>query len=124
MPGRSLPCQSHRPNSLPQTPASDTHSTHNTQPSLPQGDIFLHAGDLTQSGTLLEVCDALAWLSVQSHPVKIFVVGNHDAALADPATRAYLRETYPELTYLENDEVQVTVRRHALRIYGSPYTPQ
>ena len=103
---------------------SDTHNTHGTQPPLPAGDILLHAGDLTQSGTLSELCDALAWLSVQPHPVKVFIAGNHDAALAEPETRAYVRQAYPALTYLENEVVQVTVQRHTLRIYGSPYTPQ
>ncbi|KAF8132916.1 metallophosphoesterase domain-containing protein 1 [Boletus edulis] len=103
---------------------ADTHNTHSAQPPLPEGDILLHAGDLTQSGTLPELCDALAWLSVQPHPIKIFIGGNHDGALAEPETRAYIRQAYPALTYLENDVVQVTVRHHTLRIYGSPYTPQ
>ena len=103
---------------------SDTHNTHGTQPPLPPGDILLHAGDLTQSGTLLELCDALAWLSVQPHLVKIFIAGNHDGALAEPETRAYIRQAYPALVYLDNDVADVTVRRHTLRIYGSPYTPQ
>ncbi|KAF8122353.1 metallophosphoesterase domain-containing protein 1 [Boletus edulis] len=103
---------------------TDIHNTHNAQPPLPGCDILLHAGDLTQSGTLPELCDALAWLSVQPHPVKIFIGGNHDGALAEPETRAYIRQAYPALTYLENDVAQVTVRHHTLRIYGSPYTPQ
>ncbi|KAH0826319.1 putative metallo-dependent phosphatase [Lanmaoa asiatica] len=103
---------------------ADTHNTHRTQPPLPPGDILLHAGDLTRSGTLPELCDALTWLSVQPHPIKMFIAGNHDGALAEPETRAYVREAYPALTYLENDVVEVTVRRRTLRIYGSPYTPQ
>ncbi|KAF8122369.1 hypothetical protein EV363DRAFT_1142333, partial [Boletus edulis] len=103
---------------------ADTHNTHNAQPSLPGGDILLHTGDLTQSGTLPELCDALAWLSVQPHLVKIFIGGNHDGALAERETRAYIRQAYPVLTYLENDFVQVTLRHHTLRIYGSPYNPQ
>ena len=99
-------------------------NTHGTQPLLPPGDVLLHAGDLTQSGTLPELCDALAWLSMQSHPVKVFIAGNHDGALAEPETRAYIHQAYPALTYLENDAVEVTVRGRTLRIYGSPYTPQ
>lgn len=102
---------------------SDTHNTHGSQPPLPAGDILLHAGDLTQSGTLPELCDALAWLSAQSHPIKVFIAGNHDTALAEPGTRVYVRSTYPALAYLENDVIQVTVRGHTLRIYGSPHTP-
>ncbi|KAF8121274.1 hypothetical protein EV363DRAFT_1568884 [Boletus edulis] len=103
---------------------ADTHNTHNAQTSLPGGDILLHTGDLTQLGTLPELCDALAWLSVQPHLVKIFIGGNHDGALAEHKTRTYICQAYPALTYLENDFVQVTLRHHTLHIYGSPYNPQ
>ncbi|KAH7905115.1 hypothetical protein BJ138DRAFT_1165351 [Hygrophoropsis aurantiaca] len=51
------------------------YNTHHSQPLLPAGDILIHSGDLTQSGTLNELCDALDWLSLQSHPFKIFAVG-------------------------------------------------
>lgn len=66
----------------------------------------------------------LSW--VQPHPIKVFIVGNHDSgdALAKPETRACIRQPYPALTYLENDVVEVISRRHSLRICGSPYTPQ
>jgi 3',5'-cyclic AMP phosphodiesterase CpdA len=47
---------------------SDTHNTHHAQPHLPEGDILIHAGDLTQSGTDDELDDALAWLNSHPHP--------------------------------------------------------
>ena len=47
---------------------ADTHNTHHAQPHLPQGDILIHAGDLTQSGTDRELDDALAWLNSLPHP--------------------------------------------------------
>ncbi|KAF8334503.1 hypothetical protein F5887DRAFT_990888, partial [Amanita rubescens] len=50
----------------PRLQVSDTHNTHHAQPHLPEGDILIHAGDLTQSGTDYELNDALAWLN--SHP--------------------------------------------------------
>ncbi|KAK0733264.1 Metallo-dependent phosphatase-like protein [Lasiosphaeria miniovina] len=56
--------------------------THNTQPALPAGDILVHAGDLTQSGSFAELQAALRWLAAQPHPVKIVVGGNHDDAAA------------------------------------------
>ncbi|KIJ57712.1 hypothetical protein HYDPIDRAFT_184270 [Hydnomerulius pinastri MD-312] len=103
---------------------SDTHNTHHSQPPLPDGDILIHSGDLTQSGTLRELCDALDWLNSQPHELKIFVAGNHDSSLADPKTREHVMATYPALTYLENSSIELTVRRRTLRVYGSPYTPK
>lgn len=103
---------------------SDTHNSHHSQPTLPAGDILIHSGDLTHSGSLNELCDALDWLSSHPHPVKIFIAGNHDASLADPETREHVLSLYPSLTYLENSSAEVTIRGHVLRIYGSPYTPK
>lgn len=103
---------------------SDTHNSHHSQPALPQGDILIHAGDLTHSGTPNELSDALDWLSSHPHPVKIFVAGNHDSSLADPETRQQILSTHPSLIYLENSSTEVTVREHVLRVYGSPYTPK
>ncbi|KAL0068696.1 hypothetical protein AAF712_004413 [Marasmius tenuissimus] len=112
---------------------SDTHNTHNSQPQLPKGDILIHAGDLTVSGSRKELDDVLSWLSNQPHPHKIFIAGNHDTCLAEDVMKDYVARTYPELTYLENSEVQVTIspgngkerkNERIVRVYGSPYTPK
>jgi len=103
---------------------SDTHNSHHSQPTLPTGDILIHSGDLTHSGSPNELHDALDWLSSHLHPVKIFVAGNHDASLADLETRQHILSMYPSLIYLENSSTEATVRGRALRIYGSPYTPK
>lgn len=55
--------------------------THNYQPCLPPGDILIHAGDLTQSGTYEELQAALNWLKRQPCTYKIVVTGNHDVLL-------------------------------------------
>ncbi|KAF5542566.1 rhamnogalacturonate lyase C [Fusarium napiforme] len=55
--------------------------THNSQPRLPFGDVLIHAGDLTQSGSLGELKATIAWLNSQPHTHKIIVVGNHDILL-------------------------------------------
>lgn len=53
--------------------------THNLQPELPDGDILLHAGDLTVHGTFDEIQAQLTWLDGQSHRFKIVIAGNdHD----------------------------------------------
>ena len=58
--------------------------THNSQPDVPDGDVLIHAGDLTQSGTLVEIERAVGWLRGLPHRYKIVVAGNHDLLL-DPS---------------------------------------
>ncbi|KAL8924204.1 MAG: hypothetical protein Q9208_004168 [Pyrenodesmia sp. 3 TL-2023] len=55
--------------------------THGTQPSIPPGDLLLHAGDLTQWGTFAEIQAQLDWLSAQPHEYKVLIAGNHDLLL-------------------------------------------
>jgi 3',5'-cyclic AMP phosphodiesterase CpdA len=59
---------------------SDTHSLYNFP--LPPGDILVHAGDFSRSGTLAEVQEFLAYLaSLKQYRLKIIIAGNHDLTL-------------------------------------------
>ena len=49
--------------------------THNHQPTLPKGDLLLHAGDLTEKGTFQELQDQIDWLHEQPHKHKIVIAG-------------------------------------------------
>jgi len=107
--------------------------THNNQPTLPDGDVLIHAGDLTNSGTFEELQSALSWLSAQPHAVKVVIAGNHDLLL-DPdqddrdrkgpgQTAADQRAmlNWGDIVYLQNSEATVTCPNgRCLRIYGSP----
>ena len=53
---------------------SDTHGE-DPSPRLPPGDIFIHAGDLTDPGSLLELERAYGWISKLPYPVKVVVAG-------------------------------------------------
>ncbi|KAJ5671245.1 hypothetical protein N7507_000372 [Penicillium longicatenatum] len=55
--------------------------THNSQPTIPDGDILIHAGDLTQSGSFQELQAALIWLNLLPYPTKIVIAGNHELLL-------------------------------------------
>ncbi|KAH7153407.1 Metallo-dependent phosphatase-like protein [Dactylonectria macrodidyma] len=57
--------------------------THNTRPTLPLGDVLIHAGDLTENGSFAEVQAELKWLSDQPHTYKILIAGNHDVLMDD-----------------------------------------
>ncbi|CAI7592376.1 unnamed protein product [Penicillium crustosum] len=103
--------------------------THNSQPSLPDGDILIHSGDLTQSGSLKELQATLAWLRAQPHPTKIVVAGNHDMLLdiardnSDQAIAERAQIDWGEIIYLENQETTVSCANgRQLKIYGSPLT--
>ncbi|KAJ5477231.1 hypothetical protein N7539_007375 [Penicillium diatomitis] len=104
--------------------------THNAQPLIPDGDILIHAGDLTQSGSFEEIQTTLNWLRSLSHPVKIVVAGNHDLLLHSmpdrPRQSAFQRAQleWGDIIYLENNEITVSCpgTSRQLRIFGSPYS--
>jgi predicted MPP superfamily phosphohydrolase len=59
---------------------SDTHSTENF--ILPDGDILIHAGDLTRIGSSNELELVLNWLkTLTKFRLKIIIAGNHDVIL-------------------------------------------
>ncbi|KAK4250626.1 Metallo-dependent phosphatase-like protein [Corynascus novoguineensis] len=102
--------------------------THNSQPPLPAGDVLIHAGDLTQSGSLRELQATLIWLQAQPHPVKIVVAGNHDLPLDASRDGAESKPAlerkqidWGDIIYLENAATTVTCPNgRRLRVYGSP----
>lgn len=97
---------------------ADTHLFHDGW-AVPEGDVFLHAGDLCRRGTAEELRAAAAWIRGLPHRHKVIVAGNHDFLFQEEpeAARAILG---PELIYLEDQTATVA----GLRIHGSPWQPQ
>lgn len=56
---------------------SDTHFPVDVN-IIPDGDVFIHCGDLLSAGTPEEWYANLAWLKKLKHETKIIVPGNHD----------------------------------------------
>lgn len=95
---------------------SDTHGRHRDL-RVPDGDLLLHAGDLTRRGEKEEIQAVNAWLAGLPHPAKVVIAGNHDFAFErDPEARTWLTAA----TYLQDEEVTVG----GLRIWGSPWQPR
>lgn len=117
---------------VPRRPISDSvtiiciSDTHNSQAALPNGDVLIHAGDLTQSGTFSELQAALDWLKALPHAHKIVIAGNHDAVL-DPSLDAgneRARLDWGDVTYLCDESVTVKCSNgRRLHVYGSPLSP-
>ncbi|KAI0715920.1 Metallo-dependent phosphatase-like protein [Cerioporus squamosus] len=102
---------------------SDTHSYQAHLPPLPAGDVLIHAGDLTSSGSMQQLDAAFAWLHATPHPHKIVIAGNHDFGLSYPHKRDALLAKYPSITYLEDALTTIEVRGRLLSVYGSPHIP-
>lgn len=98
---------------------SDTHNLAESV-TVPDGDVLLHAGDLTQRGTREEVERAARWLGTLPHRHKVVVAGNHDFFFQKEPQRARaLLEGVPGIVYLADEEATVD----GLRIYGTPWQP-
>ena len=95
---------------------SDTHGR-TRDLVVPDGDILLHAGDLTGRGRIKEIRGAHAWLASLPHRHKIVVAGNHDFGFERTPDEA--RAVMTDVTYLEDEEVTV----EGLRIWGTPWQP-
>jgi len=107
--------------------------THDFTVPVPDGDVLLHAGDLTMWGTEERTRAALAWLSSLRHPHKLLVAGNHDFFFDDRAPSTFrgvdLARTvtieqmlldFHNLTYLEDSGCVID----GIRFWGSPWQPR
>lgn len=121
--------------------------TQNTRPILPPGDLLIHAGELTENGSLEEVQGELEWLSDQPHKYKVLIAGNHDVLLDEAFLEKYPERTYGQtkmrkdlawgnVIYLQDSSVTLEIKPHQLNgsdttiesrkltIFDSPWTPQ
>lgn len=122
--------------------------THGTQPPLPEGDLLLHAGDLTEWGTFGELQAQLTWLARQPHKHKVVIAGNHDLLLdldfqrhhpkrwkqvldltpgsKDERSKVAEDLNWGDVVYLENTSTSIACGNdgQTLNIFGSPLTPQ
>ena len=92
--------------------------THNSRPEVPDGDILLHAGDLTQTGSFEEVSESLEWLRSLPHAHKVIIAGNHDFALQRAENE---RLNWQGITYLQESMTRIDFDNgRTINIYGSP----
>lgn len=96
---------------------SDTHGYHQ-EVDLPEGDLLLHAGDISEMGTKSEAEAFVEWFAEQEYDHKIFIGGNHDLYLDNyaPDFQAMLPE---EVIYLRNNGCDID----GIRFWGSPVSP-
>ncbi|CAJ1349243.1 unnamed protein product [Effrenium voratum] len=113
---------------------SDTHSLHYQAGDLPSADIFIHSGDVAQSGTDGEFGDFNYWLSTIKWKFKhMFVIsGNHDfwdtnrrlnqgaLSTGEAFNPSYFQYKITNAKVLNHEMVQVM----GLKIWGEGWHPQ
>ena len=96
---------------------SDTHGRHEDV-ILPDGDVLIHAGDVSSSGQTFQIEFFLKWFSNQPHKYKIFIAGNHDWYFEDDTT-SHLKIP-SNIIYLNDSGCEI----EGLKIWGSPIQPE
>ena len=95
---------------------SDTHNRAEGT-FVPEGDLLLHAGDLTMQGTEEEIIRAMDWIRGLPHEHKVVIAGNHDFLFEREPAKA--RALTDGVIYLEDQLAEIA----GLRIWGSPWQP-
>lgn len=86
---------------------------------IPDGDVLVHAGDCTSSGTLFQLEDLAQWMGSHPHKYKILIAGNHDYCFAREPEKARAICEEHGIVYLEDESVTI----ENVLFYGSPWTP-
>ncbi|KAK5105330.1 hypothetical protein LTS08_001607 [Lithohypha guttulata] len=127
---------------IPITCISDTHSKFPRVP--PSGELLIHAGDLTNSGTLNSIQQTVDWLKSLQKPWPgsrdgyryiVIIAGNHDSYMDERSRNAHDTRTskgshgrkldWGKIIYLQHGEVTLTFPGdRKLKIYGAPQIPK
>ena len=96
---------------------ADTHLLHDRL-VVPDGDVFVHAGDLCRGGSTEELARTAAWIRSLPHATKLVVAGNHDWPFVREPERA--RDLLgADVVYLEDSATTIG----SLLFWGSPWQP-
>ncbi|KAF9882753.1 hypothetical protein FE257_005321 [Aspergillus nanangensis] len=126
---------------------SDTHAYTPSEAGfkLPAGDVLIHAGDLTNHGSISELRKTMNWIAAADFEVKIVVCGNHDVTLDQSFYASYGRtfhsgaledpqecikvvvEASSSIVFLQHQSALVRLTRpHGpntmFKVFGSPYS--
>jgi Icc-related predicted phosphoesterase len=99
---------------------SDTHKYHH-KVDLPDGDVLVHAGDLTARGAIGDLNNFAMWLHDLDFEHKVVIAGNHDFCFEDERRGQainILTSGRRDVHYLENEGIEIGGKY----FWGSPQT--
>ena len=119
---------------------SDTHSLHHEMlHELPNGDVLIHAGDLSNKGSKKDVTDFIHWYqNIKGYDTKLFIAGNHDLSFEKRLGVGHKGEldwldnllspenlSQSDVTYLEDSFMTIETPEFSrpIKFYGSPWQP-
>lgn len=106
---------------------SDTHDQ--IVPDVPDGDLLIHAGDLTDPGTVDDIQRQIDWLDSLPHRHKVLIAGNHDSwfdvrSRKPEDKRSGRRVDFKGVHYLQNSSVTLDFADgRTLNLYGAADLP-
>lgn len=99
---------------------SDTHSYHR-EIVVPDGDVLVHAGDMTFKGELSVIEDFADWIKSLPHKHKVVIFGNHELGMQHGPKRPKAIKMIEDagVIYLEDSRAEI----EGLKFWGSPAQP-
>ncbi|KAF5017452.1 hypothetical protein F66182_10622 [Fusarium sp. NRRL 66182] len=118
----------HPPRDKPAIRVVCISDTHDLKVDIPKGDILIHAGDLTNAGTVADIQKQLNWLREQPHPLKVVIAGNHDSwfdkkSRREEDVRSGAELDMDGLIYLESGLSVQKIKGRTVNIFGVPDIP-
>ncbi|KIX02840.1 uncharacterized protein Z518_08783 [Rhinocladiella mackenziei CBS 650.93] len=118
---------------------SDTHSQI-PPTAIPKGDLLIHSGDLTNTGSLSSIQQAIDWLKTLQKPWHgssdgfrhiVVVAGNHDSYFDERSRSVHDRKNshrtldWGKVHYLQHSSITLPFPDdRQLRVYGAPQIPK
>ena len=118
---------------------SDTHSLHhNMKELLPEGDVLIHAGDISNRGGQRDVTEFVNWFMDLEYDTKIFISGNHDFCFEkrhEPHHKgdydwlehllSYENLSQSNVEYLQDEHFLIESPEFSrpIKFYGTPWQP-
>ena len=99
---------------------SDTHEQHERLINLPEADLIIHGGDMTDRGKDLEIQEFIDWFSRLNYQYKIFIAGNHDYFFEDQPQRVIQNSLPKNMFYLCDSGIEI----EGIKFWGSPVIPK
>ncbi len=98
---------------------ADTHGYHHDLDPLPDGDVLVHAGDMTRVGRMDELEAVASWMRAQPHRHKLCIAGNHDFCF-ERYRQVAVRVLGEGITYLQDEAITID----GVTVWGSPWQPE
>jgi predicted phosphodiesterase len=119
---------------------SDTHALHKGMThEIPQGDVLIHAGDISNRGGERDVTEFIHWFqNIEGFDTKIFISGNHDHCFEEVNKPHHKRDydwlrnlmdketlSQSDVVYLEDNQCIIDSPEFSrpIKFWGSPWQP-